>query len=286
MESLFNEMLVKMASTLPTNDLKSLSLVSRQFLPIAQEHIFRHPSVLVSSPLAPSTYVSLPKVNDESLALLLSALVKKPKLAKIVRSLTLHVRPLLHALDYATIIPELTVAQAQMLCIARPKVYQAAFVGMTLRRTENLQELNIEMVVNRTKYREFRKKHDDRRYSYDWAIQELFSPAVAGEPPLQHDLTKIPGFNTLKKLTLNGGYLEFSWLYIPTLTTLHLGHKCTFADVDVPDSLTAPNVHTLELELSARHFFDHGAPKNVFRYLRRFTAVKRLILVICNHVKG
>jgi hypothetical protein len=129
MESLSNEVLVSIASYLPTTELRALSLISKHFLFISQERLYRAPSIPAS--LSPSPQVS-------KAAALLRALIKHPGLAKLVRHLEVQPQRSYEVFDHATILPDQSAAAMQVLECIQPRISQYAILAMILERTENL----------------------------------------------------------------------------------------------------------------------------------------------------
>jgi len=130
MERLPKDTLLSIAHHISASNLRALALVSKQCVSIAQDILFRTPTL----PRADSVFTTGDCINA-----LIHALVKKPDLAKIVRSLDLRsqVRPIpLSLLVVSDSTPKTSTTT------------EATLVGLMLDKTVNLEHLTLDIVAD------------------------------------------------------------------------------------------------------------------------------------------
>jgi len=273
MERLPNETLLNIAERLPNHDLCVLSQVAKQFTPIAQDVLFRSPTII------PHPQQSDRK--DDRFAALLNALVKKPGLAKAVRSLELYPRYQDVPSD-DNIFSRLSTNILRLLRVARPNVSEAAIVGTILDVVPNLEHLILDVLA--AGYSFTRHAYDRERYpETGYPIEHLFGPHSDPGRPFDRDISHIAGLKKLTVLELRGGDLEWAWCQLPSLKKLRLGRGCRLQDRDVP-STASSSTETIELDVCTMDFERDNQLGRVRHLLKRFTSLKNLTLQISDHV--
>jgi len=276
MESLSNELLVSIASCLSQKDLHALALVSKQFVPIGQEWLYRSPSISTTSA----------DFYDDRLPSLLRTLVEKPGLAKLIRSLEVHPQDRTETFDYSILLPGQSASNLELLELARPQVTQCAIIGMLLKRMENLEVLHVEMVVESTPELH---KHNPDRYNVGTGPMlavELFGRGIMKEEQRGNVLSRIPALQALKEFRQNGGIFDNWWSSMPSLNTLRFGRECELGHA-THFSHTNTTVKTIEMEISASNI--SASNQLTFGgiwpgFLGQYKGLKHLILRICNTV--
>jgi len=274
MERLPNETLLNIAERLPKHDLCALSRVAKQFTPIAQDVLVRSPRIV--------PHLQQSDRKDDRFSALLSVLVKKPDLAKTVRSLELHPRHQDVPSD-GSMFSRLSANILRLLRVARPTASEAAIVGTILDLVPNLEHLILDVLA--AGYSFTCHALDRARYpETGYPIEHLFGPHSDPGRPFDRDISHIAGLKKLTVLELRGFDLEWAWCQLPSLKKLRLGRDCRLQDRGVPSTETS-SIETIELDVCTKEFEWNDPQDRVQHLLKRFTSLKNLTLQISDQVK-
>lgn len=235
MERLPNELLLIIASCLSPQDLGALALVSKQFLPIAQEHIYT--LIQIST-----TVYDAHGDKDTPLTDLFRTLIKNSKLASFVRQLEVHLQERYVEMDYTSLLPDQSEEALQILRTARPHVTQYAIVALILERTENLRLFDYESVTTSADHP---SEYDQRHFDL-WSLADVLrGPYSSSEAWSACTFPHVRGLLNLEEIKFRGGCVDFTLVSLPSLKKVSIGSHAIFPDNEAPESVTCTNDETM-----------------------------------------
>ncbi|KAH7081446.1 hypothetical protein BKA63DRAFT_208472 [Paraphoma chrysanthemicola] len=182
MQNLPTEILLNIAGRLEKQDLLALALAKKSFTNIAQDVLYRSPTIIHSLKGG---------LDDNRMTALLHTLVKKPGLAQLVHSIELYGQ-----LRKASLAHDINPYQPQtyMLGLICDDVIESAIIRKILDRLPKLERLVLELRVEDISGRE---KYDIS----DFPMLDKFLR-------LQRELAGIPGLENLKELYVEAQHVE------------------------------------------------------------------------------